>query len=81
MNRILRAVIVVSLLLAVGYGASAQAETVVEAWRGGGFHQPQSVSANSTDNSCWVADTGNSQVVHLRQESNVMLAKEQAVKK
>ncbi len=43
------------------------AETVVEAWRSdsGAFWQPESVSANPTDGSCWVADTGNSQVVHL----------------
>jgi hypothetical protein len=36
-----------------------------ELWRGGGFNQPKSVSANPADGSCWVADTNNNQVVHL----------------
>ena len=38
---------------------------VIEAWRGGGFNQPWSVSADPADGSCWVADTYNNQVVHL----------------
>ena len=46
-----------------------------ELWRRGGvdaygeryfwFYYPYSVSVNPTDGSCWVADTGHSQVVHL----------------
>jgi uncharacterized repeat protein (TIGR02543 family) len=44
------------------------AETVVEAWRGGSFNYPYDVSPNPNDGSCWVADTGNSQVVHLAED-------------
>ena len=36
-----------------------------ELWRGGAFSEPTSVSVNSTDGSCWVADCGHNQVVHL----------------
>jgi len=46
-------------------GAAAPAEQVVELWRGGGFNLPFYVSVNPTDGSCWVADGGNDQVVHL----------------
>jgi len=45
--------------------AAAGAEEVVELWRGGGFNLPFYVSVNPTDGSCWVADGGNDQVVHL----------------
>ena len=43
---------IVSCLLA----RPAFSETVVEAWRGGGFISPYSVSVNSSDGSCWVAE-------------------------
>ena len=36
-----------------------------ELWRGVGFGTPWGVSVNPSDGSCWVADTRNSQVVHL----------------
>ena len=42
-----------------------QAEQVVQLWRGGGFSTPMSVSANSSDGSCWIADYGHGQVVHV----------------
>jgi len=42
------------------------AETVVEAWRAGGFWNPRSVSANPTDGSCWAADSQHYEVVHLQ---------------
>lgn len=45
---------------------AARAETVVEEWRSLG--QPISVSVNPTDGSCWVADTGHQQVVHLAED-------------
>ncbi len=45
----------------------ARAEAVVEAWRSasGEFSYPWSVSVNPVDGSCWVADSGHGQVVHL----------------
>jgi len=51
----------------------AAAESVVEAWRSATspayqFADPQLVSLNPTDSSCWVADTANNQVVHLAQD-------------
>ena len=36
-----------------------------ELWRGVAFDEPHSVSANSSDGSCWVADTINQELVHL----------------
>jgi len=41
------------------------AQNGMQLWRGGGFSGPLSVSVNPADDSCWVADTGNNQVVHL----------------
>ncbi len=35
----------------------ADAQTVVEAWRVGGFEWPLAVASNPTDNSCYVADS------------------------
>jgi DNA-binding beta-propeller fold protein YncE len=51
----------------------AAAEEVIEAWRGGGFQKHWSVSVNPTDGSCWVADGGNSQVVHLAADGTELL--------
>lgn len=45
--------------------APIEAETVVEVSRTSGFDQPKAVSVNSTDGSCWVADTGTDEVIHL----------------
>ncbi|MGD0113942.1 MAG: hypothetical protein ABSD48_18955, partial [Armatimonadota bacterium] len=58
-------VAVPALLLAAV--SPAKAETVVEAWRSvsPAFNEPVSVSVNPTDGSWWVADYGDSQVVHL----------------
>jgi hypothetical protein len=62
-----RAVSLLSLVFAwaclaiLGLPKTAQAEAVGEAWRGGGFSGPQSVSVNTTDGSGWVADSLNSQ--------------------
>jgi len=52
-------------LAALALARPAIGETVVEAWRGGGFYTPSSVSVNPSDGSCWVADSDNNQVVHL----------------
>lgn len=46
----------------------ARAEEVVEAWRGGAFVDPVSVSVNSEDGSCWVADFEGNAVAHLRED-------------
>jgi DNA-binding beta-propeller fold protein YncE len=43
----------------------AHSEEVIEAWRGGWFAFPEYVSVNPSDDSCWVVNTGNNQVVHL----------------
>jgi DNA-binding beta-propeller fold protein YncE len=56
--------VVVPALLSVAV-SPARAETVVEAWSSRAFYGPSSVSVNPTDGSCWVADTDDSQVVHL----------------
>ena len=41
-------------------------ETVVGAWQSaGGAFSARIVSVNAADGSCWVADTANSQIVHL----------------
>jgi len=45
--------------------APIEAETVVEVSRTSGFDQPKAVSVNSADGSCWVADTGTDEVIHL----------------
>jgi len=37
------------------------------------FVKPESVSVNPTDGSCWVADTGNDQVVHLAEDGTQLL--------
>jgi len=37
------------------------------------FVEPGSVSVNPTDGSCWVADTGNDQVVHLAEDGTQLL--------
>jgi hypothetical protein len=36
-----------------------------ELWKGGSFSDPQSISVNPTDGSCWVADVSYDHVVHL----------------
>jgi hypothetical protein len=58
-----------SLSMAVLTVSPVAAETVVEAWRGGGFDYPAAVSVNPVDGSCWVGElagnTGAAQVVHL----------------
>jgi hypothetical protein len=41
------------------------AEDGTELWRGDAFSTPRSVCVNPGDDSCWVADTDNAQVVHL----------------
>ncbi len=41
------------------------AGTVATRWESEAFSSPQSVSVNTADGSCWVADTGLRQVVHL----------------
>jgi DNA-binding beta-propeller fold protein YncE len=51
----------------------ASAEYVYEAWRGGGFDHPASVSVNPTDGSCWVADYNNDQVVRLGADGTELL--------
>ena len=64
--RAVRSAVICICLVSLGPACRhASAETVVEAWRGGGFHEPASVSVNPADGSCWVADTENNQVVHL----------------
>jgi len=57
--------LVAALSLLCALTRPAAAETVVEVWRGGGFGEPDCVSADPTDGSCWVADFGHDQVVHL----------------
>jgi hypothetical protein len=66
MNRAKSAVLLVVLVWALVCfaGAPAMAETVVEVWQGH-FTHAVALSVNPTDGSCWVADAGNNQVVHL----------------
>ena len=53
---------------ALAWARTARAEFVREAWRGGAFVDPVSVSVNTEDGSCWVADFEGSAVAHLRED-------------
>jgi hypothetical protein len=53
-------------LLICLWATPAPAKEVIEAWRSP-FGKAHSVSVNSSDGSCWVADYENNQVVHLAQ--------------
>ncbi len=57
--------LVVSLALLLCIPSLSAAEDVIEAWRGGDFVGPVTVSINPTDSSCWVADYNGNGVVHL----------------
>jgi PKD repeat protein len=37
------------------------------------FAEPRSVSVNPADNSCWIADTGNNEIVHLSEDGTQLL--------
>jgi DNA-binding beta-propeller fold protein YncE len=37
------------------------------------FDEPRSVSVNPADNSCWIADTGNDEIVHLAEDGTELL--------
>jgi len=43
-----------------------------ELWQGQEFSYPEAVSVNTTDGSCWVADTGNGEAVHLARDGTVL---------
>ncbi len=72
-----------ALLLCLAAPSPTLAETVVEAWRGGGFLCTLSVSVNPSDGSCWVGigeynfiDYDNSAVVRLSANGNHLWRRE-----
>jgi len=60
-----RLILLLPLLL---FAAPACAEDVVELWRSASFAYAVAVSVNPMDDSCWVADLGSAQVVHLAED-------------
>ncbi len=64
MWRVLTGILCLIGIAATGL-AFAQAETPMVLWRGTAFHGSFGISVNELDATCWVADTWNTDVVHL----------------
>ena len=60
--------LILLLLPLLLFAAPACAEDVVELWRSASFAYAVAVSVNPMDDSCWVADLGSAQVVHLAED-------------
>jgi hypothetical protein len=60
--------LILLLLPLLLFAAPACAEDVVELWRSASFAYAVAVSVNAMDDSCWVADLGSAQLVHLAED-------------
>ncbi len=69
-NSCLSTRLILLLLPLLLFAAPACAEDVVELWRSASFAYAAAASVNPMDDSCWVADLGSAQVVHLAEDGS-----------